>query len=89
MSENTDLDEILELLERRNKQNTEQYFIDLQSNEKAILSSASNIFAAYIASGIVASGDEEKFIQKSVNEAIKIALRVEKLVSDAEEEHNI
>jgi len=86
MSKNPDLDEIMNIISRRNKQNTEQYYIDLQSNEKAILSSAINIYAAYINSGKVISGLEEEFIYKSVNEAIKMALRIKILVADAEEE---
>ncbi len=86
MSENSDLDEIMSIISTRNKHNTEQYYIDLQSNEKAILSSAANIYAAYINSGKVISGLEEEFIYKSVDEAIKMAFRIEKLVADAEEE---
>ena len=86
MSENPDLDEIISIISTRNKHNTEQYYIDLQSNEKAILSSASNIYAAYIISGKVISGLEEEFIYKSVDAAIKMAFRIEKLVADAEEE---
>ena len=77
MSENPDLDEIMNIMSRRNKQDTEQYYIDLQSNEKAILTSASNIYAAYINSGIVKPGHEEEFIHKSVDEAIKMAFRIE------------
>jgi hypothetical protein len=86
MIENPDLDEIMNIMSRRNKQNTRQYYIDLQSNEKAILSSAANIYAAYINCGKVGSGQEEEFIYKSVDEAIKMAYRIEKLVADAEEE---
>ncbi len=76
---------MLKLIERRNKQNTEQYYIDLQSNEKAILATASNIYSAYIGAGKVNSGNEQLYIYKSVDEAIKMALRIEKLVADAEE----
>jgi len=86
MSENPDLDEIISIISTRNKHNTEQYYIDLQSNEKSILSSAANIYAAYIISGKVISGLEEEFIYKSVDAAIKMAFRIEKLVADAEEE---
>lgn len=89
MSENPDLDEIMSIMARRNKQDTEQYFIDLQINERTILNAASSIYAAYIKSGKVNNGDEEKYIDKSIQEAIKMALRIEKLVADAEEEHNI
>jgi len=85
MSENPDLDEIMNIISTRNKHNTEQYYIDLQSNEKAILSSAANIYAAYVNSGKVSSGQEKEFIFKSVDEAIKMAFRIEKLVADAEE----
>ena len=86
MSENTDLDEIISIISTRNKHNTEQYYIDIRSNEKAILSCAANIYAAYINSGKVISGLEEEFIYKSIDAAIKMVFRIEKLVADAEEE---
>ncbi|NIP38795.1 MAG: hypothetical protein GWO07_08635 [Candidatus Dadabacteria bacterium] len=88
MSENPDLDKIMSIMARRSKQDTGRYFIDLQSSEKAILSTAANIYSAYITSGKVTSGQEEEFISKSVNAAIKMALRIEKLIADAEEEHS-
>ena len=53
MGENPDLDEIMSIIARRNVQNTEKYFIDLQSNEKSILSAAAKIYSAYIESGKV------------------------------------
>lgn len=60
MSDNPDLDEIMSIMARRNKQDKEQYFIDLQTNERTILNAASAIYTAYIKSGKVNNGDEEK-----------------------------
>jgi len=45
MSENPDLDEIMSIMARRNRQDTEQYFIDLQINERTILNAASAIYS--------------------------------------------
>jgi hypothetical protein len=54
--------------------------VSLQPSEIALTQSAAAIYAAYVASGHVREGDEEKFIQRSVQEAIRICDVVEQTV---------
>ena len=76
----------MDLLSRRKKEKTENYYIDPKDNEKVIVQTASNIYAAYIQTGQVQKGTETEFQSKAIKEAVEIALSVERLVSDAQEE---
>ena len=83
---NFELGEIINLMNhRRKKEKTEEYYVDLQGSEKVLVRTAGDIYAAYIEAGKVDEGAEDEYIARSVNEALKIALRIEQLVSDAEE----
>lgn len=59
--------------------------LSLQSSERAVLDSAAQIYAAYIKTGRVVDHSEEKWLLKSVKEAIQLAQLVESHVKDAEE----
>ncbi len=59
--------------------------VSLQPSEIALTHSAAAIYSAYVASGRVPAGQEEVWIQRSVQEAIRIADVVENFVqSDSE-----
>ena len=55
-------------------------YMNLQPTEVGILNSASTIFAAKVSSGRVDSNNEDQAIEESVDQAIKLAKRVERLV---------
>jgi hypothetical protein len=59
--------------------------LSLQPSEATVAESAAVIYAAYIASGRVPEGAEQKWINRSVQEAIQIArLTDETIHSDTE-----
>jgi hypothetical protein len=59
--------------------------LSLQPSEATVAESAAVIYAAYITSGRVSEGAEQKWIERSVQEAIKIArLTDESIHSDKE-----
>ena len=47
--------------------------LSLQSSESIVIQAASTIYAAYIRTGNVAEGDEKKWMQRAIREAIYIA----------------
>jgi hypothetical protein len=47
--------------------------VDLQPSEAVVAQSAAMIYAAYITDGRVAEGEEQKWIERSIREAIQIA----------------
>lgn len=59
--------------------------ITLQPTEQALLAAASRIYAAYVASGQVAEGQEDGWRARSVREAIWIAQQVDETVLADEE----
>jgi len=85
MNLDPNLEEAIQLMKRRKKFKTEEHYINLQSSEKILVQTAGTIYAAYLQSGRVEVEKEQEYINKSVDEAIKIALKVEHLVTDAEE----
>lgn len=59
--------------------------LTLTPTEGVVTQSASNIFSAYIAAGLVRDGSEDDWIRRSVQEAVRIAKRVDAaLISNAE-----
>jgi hypothetical protein len=85
MVDNLGRDEIINLLSRRRKKKTEEHYVDLQGNEKVLVRAAAAIYAAYVSSGGIPEGREDEYLSRSIDEALKIALRIEELVRDAEE----
>ena len=55
-------------------------YMNLQPTEVGILTSASTIFAAKVSSGRVDASNEDQVVEESVDQAIKLAKRVERLV---------
>ena len=57
----------------------------LQHSESVIVQAAAQIYAAYIASGRVAEGEEAKWMQRSIEEAVMIGQATDNtIISDAE-----
>jgi len=57
----------------------------LQQSESVVVHAASRIYAAYISAGRVPEGDEKKWIERSISEAIRIATETdERIISDDE-----
>lgn len=82
------LDAYFEIEQRRRGQQGskgQQLYVDLQPGEMTLANMASRIYAARLASGAVAAGQEEAAMQRSVREAMRIAQYVEHWVEDAEE----
>jgi hypothetical protein len=86
MGGNPEIDEAMKMLNRWKKLKTEKHFIDLKTNEQVLVRAASEIYAAYIQRGLVGEGNEDKYISKAISEAINIAMKIDKLVIDVEEE---
>lgn len=60
-------------------------YIALQPSEAVLVSSAAQIYAAYVIAGHVQNGQEQQWLQRSLNEALLIARTVdEKIQADAE-----
>ena len=55
-------------------------YLKLQPSEVAITQSASQIYAAYIVADKVAEGDEDRWMERSIKEAIRIADSVDRSV---------
>ena len=67
-------------------------FLTLQPSEGIVVQAAAQIYAAYIQSGQVGSGQEAEWMKKSIKEAMQLAKAIDELVvsdddeSDAEEQ---
>jgi hypothetical protein len=60
-------------------------YLKLQQSEAVVVQAAAQIYAAYIATGRVADGQESEFLEKSIRAAIRIAKTTdETIVSDEE-----
>ena len=60
-------------------------YLNLQPSESVVVQAAAQIFAAYVASGHVRKGEEETWIRRSVDDAIRIARAVDAAIqSDGE-----
>ena len=61
--------------------------LKLQKSESVVVAAASQIYAAYITAGKVTDGDEDKWIAKSIKEAIRLAIATDDaIISDDEVE---
>jgi len=59
--------------------------LSLQPSEQALVAAASRIYAAYIVAGMVAEGQEQGWMTRSVREALWIAQASDEAVRAAEE----
>ena len=86
MSDNSALDEAMQMMDRYNANKTEKHYFDLQENEKTLVRTAGQIFGSYIEAGLATSENRDEYIDKAIRDAIRIASKIEDLVSDVEEQ---
>lgn len=55
-------------------------YLALQPSECVLVSSAAQIYSAYVASGRVEEGQEQKWLEKALNEALLLARTVDENV---------
>ena len=59
--------------------------LKLHPSEVAVIRSAAEIFSAYLRAGYIKNGEEEKWIDKSLDTAIQIARRAESRITSDDE----
>ena len=60
-------------------------YLRLQSSETVVVQAASQIYAAYIAAGRVTEGTEDQWMNRSIKEAVRLAIQVDNdVASDGE-----
>lgn len=59
--------------------------LKLQHSESVVIQAAAQIYAAYIAAGRVAEGEEARWMERSIREAIRIARATDASVISDEE----
>jgi hypothetical protein len=60
-------------------------FLTLQPSEGIVVQAAAQIYAAYIHSGQVVSGQETDWMKKSIKEAMQLAKAIDELVVSDDE----
>ena len=55
-------------------------FIALKPSEQTIVAAASRLYAAYVVSGRAQEGQEQQWMERSINEAIQLARTVDDAV---------
>ncbi|OPL19034.1 MAG: hypothetical protein AVO35_03660 [Candidatus Aegiribacteria sp. MLS_C] len=86
MSENSSLDEAMNLMERYEASRTETHYFDLQENERVLVQTAGRIFGSYVEAGLVTPDTRDEYIDRAIRDAITIASRIENIVSEKEEQ---
>ena len=86
MSDNPALDEAMKMMDRHTANKTEKHYFDLQENEKTLVQTAGRIYGSYIEAGLVTPENRNEYINTAIQDAIRIASRIEDIVSDAEEQ---
>ena len=86
MSDNPALNEAMNMMARRDANKTEKHYFDLQESEKTLVQTAGRIYGSYVEAGLVTPENKDEYINTAVQDAIKIASRIEDIVSDAEEQ---
>jgi hypothetical protein len=61
------------------------FYISLQPSESVIVAAAANIYAAYLTSNHVVEGEEKTWMQRSIDEAIWIAMRTDEMIQSDHE----
>lgn len=65
------------MLELESNYNDRRLDIQLADTEASILSAASRIYAAYIASGQISAGEEDRYMQMAVKQVVYMAALVD------------
>jgi len=63
----------------------QETFLRLQHSESILCAMASQIFAAYISNGNVDHTNEDEYIDRAANVAIKLASRIDRAVESDDE----
>jgi len=86
MSDNTALNEAMEMMARHDANKTQTHYFDLQENEKILVQTAGRIFGSYVEAGLVTPENKDEYINTAIQDTIRIASRIEDIVSDADEQ---
>ena len=86
MSDNSALNEAMEMMDRHNANKTEKHYFDLQENEKTLVQTAGRIYGSYVEAGLVTPENKDEYINAAIQDAIRIASRIEDIASDTEEQ---
>jgi hypothetical protein len=60
-------------------------YLDLQKSEGIVIQASAQIYAGYLAAGRVGEGEEGKYLERSIREAILLARTADKLIIADEE----
>ena len=71
--------------QRRKKRSASRYYLDLQKSKGIVAQIAGRIYAAYIMANKITDTNKDEMIQKSIDEAAKIADMADRQVKDKEE----
>ena len=85
---NTETDELAKFIQmdqRRKKRTTAKYYLDLQKSKGIVAQMAGQIYAAYVQANKVTDSNKDDMMQKSIDEAAKIADMADRQVKDKEE----
>jgi len=63
--------------------------LKLQHSESIVVQAAAQIYSAYIAAGRVADGEEARWMERSIREAIRIARATDSAIISDEEIHTL
>jgi len=63
----------------------DKIYLRLRPSEQVVTRCAADIFAAYIAAGLVRDGSETEWIERSVREAIEIARLADEWITSDDE----
>ena len=86
MSDNPALDEAMKMMARHNANKTEKHYFDLQESEKTLVQTAGRIYGSYVEAGLVTPENKDEYINTAIQDAIRIASRIEDIVTEAEEQ---
>jgi len=68
-----------------NKQASKEAYLNMQRSESVVASMAATIFAAYVQRHEITEANEDVFVRKAVDAAVKLATYADKIVKSDEE----
>jgi hypothetical protein len=84
-TENDELSSFIQMDQRRKKRNASKYYLNLQKSKGIVAQIAGQIYAAYIQTNQITDANKDEMMQKSIDEAAKIADMADRQVKDKEE----
>lgn len=64
---------------------TKEHYLSLQHSESVVAGMAATIYAAYVQKHAITEANEDEFVQKAVDTAVKLANYADKIVKSDEE----